>query len=634
MNPSQIKLWEVLRIGVFTALLSLTFAPTFQPSAAAACVTSAAYRDYNANGTDDGPFEPGVRESLPLLRQHQYSQKTGQLRRRTAHSPLSLPDTILRCVLNLAVFLHSLKLSRRSGGSNSTTVTFVDGCIGTAATTVSFGVTNVGEYCHTDNPTIATSCFLFGDQRQYDPAAAPNSVLVSFPYNAGDVPGGAIGQPPDTLEGIGADLGSVWGLAYQRSTDTLFAAAFLKRHTGLGTLGRESTGAIYGIPRIQNGLRSPASLFFDLSTITPTGTNPHPNVGGDASFQVDAAAWDAVGKVGLGDLDISQDDQTLYVVNLFDRRIYVVPINNPGAAVGYPAAANGVASLFSVSDCPNPAVDIRPFGLGVYDGIVYVGIVCTAESTQNPAQLNGFIYSFNPATAAFARVLTIPMNPVAYPRECVDNTGTPGCPSALWNPWSPTWRATNVYGDSVNFDTNFAVLPQPWITDIAFDNACWVIGLRDRFGDQQGNFTPNPTETDLTPLISLITGHPRACGTPATGWVLESNAMGRDYSGKQMRSHRRVWGGGKYYFFEDNHIFHSEIGTGGVMVLPGTGEAIYRAWTRAASTCTMQGSTLRITPRWSQTREYCKNNGDLTQIRRCWYVNGLKHTGSLLRSSF
>lgn len=615
MIYSKRPLWGFFRAFFLTSLLSLLFNPQFLSPVAAACLTNGSvYRDYNANGSDDGPFEPGVTSVTVTAFDNNNIVLTTALTLADGSFSLSLPDnTPARLEFSgLPIILES---SRRSGGSNSTTVTFVDGCVGASPTPVNYGVTNVGEYCHTDNPTIATSCFLFGDQRQYTPAATPNDVLVSFPYNAGDVPGGAIGQPPDILEGIGADLGSVWGLAYQRSSDSLFAAAFMKRHTGLGTLGRESTGAIYTVPRIQNGLRSPPALFLDLGAIVPTGANSHPNVGGDPSFQVDAAAWDAVGKVGLGDLDISQNDQILYTVNLFDRRIYVIPINNPAAAVGFPAAANGVVSLFSPPDCPNPAVDIRPFGLGVYDGIVYVGIVCTAESTQNPAQLTGFVYSFNPATAAFARVLTIPMNPTAYPRECVDVTGTPGCPPALWNPWSPVWRTTTVFGNPVNFDTNFVVLPQPWITDIAFDNGNMILGLRDRFGDQQGNLVPNPVGVDLTPLISLTAGDIiRACGTPATGWVLENNgSCGGLTSGGANQTPAQGLGGGEYYF-QDNHVFHSEIGTGGVMALPGSGEVLSTVLDPGFNDLYDAGVQHFSNASGTQTREYRVVDGDLAQI--------------------
>lgn len=603
------------RAFFLTSLLSLLFSPHFLTPVAAACLSAGSvYRDYNADGADDGAFEPGVANVTVTAYDTNNVVLTTALTLADGSFSLSLPDNT-PARLEFSGIPSILESSRRSSGSNSTTVTFVDGCAGVSAAPVNFGVTNVGEYCHTNNPTIATSCFLFGDQRQYDPAATPNGVLVSFPYNAGDVPGGAIGQPPDTLEGIGADLGSVWGLAYQRSSDSLFASAFMKRHTGLGTLGRESTGAIYTVPRIQNGLRSPATLFFDLGAVVPTGANPHPNAGGDPAFQVDAAAWDAVGKAGLGDLDISQDDQTLYTINLFDRRIYAIPINNPAAAAGFPAAANGVASLFSPADCPNPAVDIRPFGLGVYDGVVYVGIVCTAESTQNPAQLNGFVYSFNPATTAFNRVLTIPMNPTAYPRECVDLTGTLGCPSALWNPWTPVWRTTSVFGNPVNFNTDFVVLPQPWITDIAFDNGNMVIGLRDRFGDQQGNLVPNPTGTNLTPLTSLTSGDMlRACGAPATGWVLENNgSCGGVTSGGANQTPAQGLGGGEYYF-QDNHVFHSEIGTGGVMVLAGSGEALSTVIDPGFNDAYDAGVQHFSNANGTETREYRVVDGDLAQI--------------------
>ncbi|MBK9462360.1 MAG: hypothetical protein IPN94_23800 [Sphingobacteriales bacterium] len=43
----------------------------------------------------------------------------------------------------------------------------------------------------------------------------------------------------------------------------------------------------------------------------------------------DAAAFDQLGKVGLGDAELSEDGQYLFVVNLFDQQIYRLTLNNP-----------------------------------------------------------------------------------------------------------------------------------------------------------------------------------------------------------------------------------------------------------------------------------------------------------------
>ncbi len=41
-----------------------------------------------------------------------------------------------------------------------------------------------------------------------------------------------------------------------------------------------------------------------------------------------------VGKVGMGDIDISEDGSTLYFINLFERKLHIVNTASPTAAPG------------------------------------------------------------------------------------------------------------------------------------------------------------------------------------------------------------------------------------------------------------------------------------------------------------
>ena len=88
---------------------------------------------------------------------------------------------------------------------------------------------------------------------------------------------------------------------------------------------------------------------------------------------VDAVAFDAAGKLGMGDIDLSDDGRTLYFTNLNERNVYALNIGNPAttptSATRYdlPATAcvNGVA---------------RPWGLKIRDGVLYAGVICTGEN--------------------------------------------------------------------------------------------------------------------------------------------------------------------------------------------------------------------------------------------------------------
>ena len=61
--------------------------------------------------------------------------------------------------------------------------------------------------------------------------------------------------------------------------------------------------------------------------------------------QNDAVAFQDVGKVGIGDIELSDDEETLYVVNLYDKTLYAIstitkellgsyPIPDPGCVQG------------------------------------------------------------------------------------------------------------------------------------------------------------------------------------------------------------------------------------------------------------------------------------------------------------
>src|SRR5262249_12899134 len=158
---------------------------------------------------------------------------------------------------------------------------------------------------------LVTTCFTVGAQD-----STANSVLVSFPYTAGS---GAFGgpyvePPPPTVFDLPAhtnlaneaQIGTTWGLAYHRPSQTVFTSAFMKRHVGVGPGG---TGAIYAT---RGGSTS-------ILTTFNAGPDLHPaNSASNNTWLHDSNMWDPVGKSGLGDIDISDDMSTLWAINLAD----------------------------------------------------------------------------------------------------------------------------------------------------------------------------------------------------------------------------------------------------------------------------------------------------------------------------
>src|SRR3989304_1528569 len=95
-------------------------------------------------------------------------------------------------------------------------------------------------------------------------------------------------------------VGTVYGLAYQRMSSRLYAAAFMKRHTGFGPGGG---GAVYVVTPTTGA----ASVYANLDTIFGAGTTG-PNLHDTTNYTRDYVTvggvvtntWDATGKTAFG----------------------------------------------------------------------------------------------------------------------------------------------------------------------------------------------------------------------------------------------------------------------------------------------------------------------------------------------
>ncbi|MDH3226264.1 MAG: hypothetical protein OEM67_04145 [Thermoleophilia bacterium] len=217
-----------------------------------------------------------------------------------------------------------------------------------------------GQYCQAA-PALATTCFVSGDHSVDCGEGAPgaNDALVAFPWEATDFAGAfppegwpaatrvpapswtqKTGPKPDSLASV-REVGAVWGLAFDRTEDRLFASAMVKRHADLGDLG---TGGIYAV---DNATRSgPAARpWLDLTTLSypadmasplagsriRTGLDPRNGTVGNQELPPrvdlpshDVAAFLAVGTRGVGDIDIDASGATLWIVNLHDRTLLAI----------------------------------------------------------------------------------------------------------------------------------------------------------------------------------------------------------------------------------------------------------------------------------------------------------------------
>lgn len=308
---------KALSLLIATLLFSTT-------QAAHADISGYVFRDYNANGQRDEsatfkePYMGGV--TVTAYPSSGSAQTTVSAQGTGAYSftGLSLPARLEFSGLDIGDYSVQ-------GSGSASSVQFY-----TASTTnANFGITSPDTY-YTDasQPVLFSSLMSNGDQ------TAGNKALISLPYAAS----GNDWYAQVSEEGLDSQVGSIYGIAYQKSTQRIFASAYLKRHVGLGTAGLD---AIYvttpGSKNPQVFVNLKADLGIDVGTV---GTNSARQLAAAKDPNYDIEGYNKVGKVGIGDIDISQDDQTLYVTNLYDKKLYAIKIDADHNPATKPTAAD------------------------------------------------------------------------------------------------------------------------------------------------------------------------------------------------------------------------------------------------------------------------------------------------------
>ena len=147
------------------------------------------------------------------------------------------------------------------------------------------------------------------------------------------------------------------------------------------------TGAISVLIDLDASLANPAGS---------TGDNPHKN--NQINFIRDPA-WDKLGENGWGDIDISDDNKTLYAMNLYERALYAINVTTGNVISKHKIPGIAGGSAWTPATCTNNrTLDLKPFALKYRRGLVYVGMTCTAESTQNANDLRVYVYTFDPTS--------------------------------------------------------------------------------------------------------------------------------------------------------------------------------------------------------------------------------------------
>jgi SdrD B-like domain len=274
-------------------------------------VSGKVFRDFNANGLQTTAAPDPVEPGLAGVVVNAYDAGGGPYTATTgANGSYSISGGTgpYRVEFILPAYHYA-----SNGSVSNTTIQFV-----AAGGAANLGVNTPNEYCQA-NPNLAVPCYIAGAYN--NPSNSSLDALVSFSANkSGD--GTVAGNMPNHDATFG-QVGATWGLAYQRSTRKLFASALQKRHVGFGSLG---PGGIYQVDYSSG--TAVTTNWLDVNTLAGVnvGTDPHTGLGAYTVRTNDPTSFDAAGKIAIGNLEISQDDQYLYAVNLNNKEILKIRI--------------------------------------------------------------------------------------------------------------------------------------------------------------------------------------------------------------------------------------------------------------------------------------------------------------------
>ncbi|WP_200837841.1 SdrD B-like domain-containing protein, partial [Ruania rhizosphaerae] len=274
-------------------------------------------------------------------------------------------------------------------------------------------------------------------------------------------------------------LGSVYGIGIDQTEMDLYVGAYAKR----GSLyGSEGPGALYRV----NALTGEDELY---ATVDDAGTTEHDidAVNPEGHELQDFAFRTAVGRESLGDVDVTEDDSYVTVVNMNTDSLVVYPVQE----ATNPAPIQTLA-VPAPLDC---TADWAPMALEEHDGVLYVGAICGAT-------LQAHLLTYERAADG-----TLTATGTTYEG---DVTTTPGredqsaelqfaggvCSSAEWFAWSDDLPQecldvapfnAPINPSAVEISAQYSAA-QPMLADIEITDAGqFILSFRDRMSDQHGS---------------------------------------------------------------------------------------------------------------------------------------------------
>lgn len=521
-----------------------------------------AFRDYNNNGVQD-TYEPGVQGILVkayAVGDVLYSSATttangsySLVPAAAAGQPLRVEFQIPGTAAHFNAATTTIDREAPAGALNGTAVRFTTGNMAN----INFAINNPADYT-TSGAYLTTTGYASGNPLSASSDVRFYNAVATFHHNLSSAA---------TIWAYASEVGSVWSLAYNKRQRLLYAGACIKRHAGLGPLG------IDGIYQIQAYSPFTVSKFIELDDDygISTGTVGVNGFGGrglpslSTTQSKDSLAYWQAGKVGIGGMDFSDDERFLYLVNLFDRKLYRIEMDADNNPATLPLAADITSYTIPNPGCSNG--DYQPYAVEYYRGQVYVGVICTGETSQNVNDVSATVYRFN--GSIFTSVLSTPLN---YSKGIISST----CPTKDWEPWANSLPTSYCH---ISGSEYIVIHPQPILSSIDFDNdGSMIIGLTDRNGFQIGYRQHLPQYPNVTGYYQGRSGGDILRAFNHNGvFEIEDNGKEGVSSSKPattgLGNNQGVGGGefylGDYHLNDLGNANHAEITSGGIAMKPG-----------------------------------------------------------------
>jgi hypothetical protein len=576
----------------------------FAASAAPSDVTGLVYRDFNSNGAYDTTGGKGVPRDIGLggvsvTAYDALGDKVGDRVKTARDGTYTL--TGAAADQKLRVEFTDLPAGYESSFSGGTSVQFVTA----GQTDVRYAVNAPEDYSNAaaEGATPLVTPIQYAGDPSNSVYSAPGTkakypAIVATPWNAYYTNNQAAGFPSRTTLATFDQVGSIWGTAFQASTNSVYAAATYKRHSGLGALG------IGGIYRISDALALTGTLGsptfaggFTVQGMPIVGSNQTVDVGaalsntkrdlkGPSDLSTDPDAFAKAAKIGIGAITVSADQKTLYFVNLYDRNLYSIDISTPDFNV---IQAKGATLLpLGLSSTQ------QPWAITQHRGELYVGYVDigTAGSRATASMGAHVIRADASAPTSWTAVLDFPLDYVKGNPIAGSDPATAAIPQLThWNGWVDEWsgvRGENAW--SVSLTNSWGLVqsyPQPVLSNLEFDTGGFLnLGFADRTSFQGGNRNvasnvtlPSTKYYESVAGGDLLIAAPTADGTKFT--VESGGTVGNSTVGvrgpSSTATNTQGPGGGEFYNDLQNlgkGTNHQENTLGGLATLAGVDQIV------------------------------------------------------------